>query len=124
MKHIKKSLQQLKNDLSHKERLFKAIHTHYPHLSSLEEKELLAYFQVTTLDELEIHFHNTIDRSSTKNNNEEDHCTCKDSSGEFKELYETDTVAQRQAERSMMQHNVRLKVYPCPYGYGWHLTKA
>ncbi|HEY9130001.1 MAG TPA: hypothetical protein VIN02_09195 [Sulfurovum sp.] len=47
-------------------------------------------------------------------------CTCKDGKGEFKMLYETEVLAQEQADRS----NTKLKVYPCPYGQGWHLTKG
>jgi hypothetical protein len=47
------------------------------------------------------------------------YCTCKDSSGEFKYLY----TSQDEIDYILSSKSISLKVYPCPYEKGWHLTK-
>jgi len=118
--HIKKSLQSLKSDLTRKETLLKTIQKHYPHLSNFSQNELLEYFQLDTLSELQVYIEDSILTSSEDNMADTMLCTCKDGKGVFKMLYETEVLAQEQADRS----NTKLKVYPCPYGQGWHLTKG
>jgi len=122
--HIKKSLQALKSDLALKETLLKKIQKHYPHLSNFSQEELLAYFQFDTLSELKVYIEDSVRTSSEDDIVDTILCTCKDGKGEFKVLYETEALAQEQANISKMQPSVNLKVYPCPYGYGWHLTKG
>ena len=124
MDHIKKSLQALRSDLARKESLLKMIQKHYPHLSNLSQEELLAYFQFDTLSKLQVYIEESIRTSSEDNKADTMLCTCKDGKGEFKVLYETEALALKQTEISKMQPGVSLKVYPCPYGYGWHLTKG
>ena len=124
MKHIKKSLQTLKSDLAYKETLLKTIYNHYPHLSDFSQEALLAYFQFDTLSELNEHIKDVIQTSAENNMADTMLCTCKDGKGEFKALYKTEALAQEQADRSKTQPNIKLKVYPCPYGCGWHLTKG
>lgn len=121
MKHIKKSLQTLKLELANKETLLKIIHNHYPHLSGYTQKELLDYFNLSTFDELGNYIQSSVKTFSEERNDDDTHCSCQDGNGEYKELYDTDELAQEQAARSI---GVKLKVYPCPYGYGWHLTKG
>ena len=47
------------------------------------------------------------------------YCSCKDSSGESKYLY----TSQREIESILTSTEISLKIYPCPYEKGWHLTK-
>ena len=124
MDHIKKSLQALRSDLAHKETLLKTIQKHYSHLSHFSQDELLAYFQLDTLSDLKEYIEDSIRTSSEDNKADTMLCTCKDGKGEFKVLYETEALALKQAETSSMQPGVSLKVYPCPCGCGWHLTKG
>jgi len=122
--HIKKSLQTLKSDLTRKETLLKTIQKHYPHLSHFSLEELLVYFQLDTLNELKVYIEDSTRTSSEDAMTDTMLCTCKDSKGEFKVLYETETLALKQVEISKMQPSVSLKVYPCPCGCGWHLSKG
>jgi len=122
--HIKKSLQALKSDLAYKETLLKTIQKHYPHLSNFSQEELLAYFELDTLSELKVYIEDSVRTFSEDEIADTILCTCKDGKGEFKMLYETEALAQEQAEISKMQPGVSLKVYPCPYGSGWHLSKG
>ena len=41
-----------------------------------------------------------------------------------KEAYETEDSALRRAEILLSERGIRLRSYRCPYGLGWHLTKA
>jgi hypothetical protein len=50
-------------------------------------------------------------------------CICPDSGGKPKELYATREDAERRAGIIAKEKGRRLKVYPCPYQAGWHLTK-
>jgi diadenosine tetraphosphate (Ap4A) HIT family hydrolase len=124
VKPIKKSLQTLKSDISNKESLLGIIRNHYPHLSELTQDELLAYFELTTFDQLKEHIENSLHTTSVTDNDTNDFCKCMDSNGEFKVLYETDRLAQKQADQLMIDKNIELRVYRCPYGYGWHLTSG
>ena len=48
---------------------------------------------------------------------------CKDSNGHSKELYETQSSAQKRAEIIKKEQRISLKIYKCPHQDGWHLTK-
>jgi hypothetical protein len=121
--NIKKSLQTLKSDLGRKEATLKLIRNHYPHLADFTEEDILAYFHLSTINELSEHMQDFIKTSTDDDIHHNALCTCKDSKGEFKDIYETQELAQQKADLLMTHQVLKLKVYPCPSGYGWHLTK-
>ncbi len=51
-------------------------------------------------------------------------CTCTDSHGKTKDLYDSEEAAQKEASIFAAQKKIQLKVYVCPNGCGWHLTKG
>lgn len=121
VKSIKHSLQTLKTDLERKERSVKYLQKHYPHLSDLSEAELIKYFDLKKVDELEDHIENLIDKSCLKETSiNHTICSCKDSKGELKTLYKTENEAQKVIAGSHMT----LSLYQCPDGQGWHITKG
>ncbi len=122
--NIKKSLQTLKTDLARKEATLKRLHNHYPHLAEFSEEEILAYFHLSTIDELKVHIQDSIKTSTDDEIHHNALCNCKDSKGELKDLYDTQEDAEQQADLIMTHQMLRLKVYPCPSGNGWHLTKG
>lgn len=125
--YLDKSLQAIKTDLAKKEATLKTIQKHYPHLKKLSEKEILSYFQVTTIDELSKHIKQLKESPISHTMPIMDNstmCTCKDSKGQQKDLYDTQEIAQQEADQLMLNKVLKLKVYPCPYGYVWHLTKV
>ena len=124
--NMKQSLRTLRADLHQKETMFKAIQNHYPHLAHFTEEEILKYLQIDTIEELREHMKQTLDTSVAlyKDQIEEMICSCKDSEGSFKDPYDTQEVAQHKADELMMHQELKLRVYPCPYGNGWHLTKG
>lgn len=51
-------------------------------------------------------------------------CTiCRSSDGTLKESYATERDALRRAGHLRREQGVKLKVYECEHGNGWHLTK-
>ena len=50
--------------------------------------------------------------------------SCTSSRGEPKDAYETKDAAERRARLIEKKRPGRLRVYPCPSGQGWHLTKG
>ncbi len=50
-------------------------------------------------------------------------CSCVDSLGNGKRLYDTREDAEKSRASSEEARNLSLRVYPCPDGGGWHLTK-
>jgi hypothetical protein len=122
----KQSLQTFKADLYNKETTLKTIQKHYPHLAHLSENEILTYLQIETIDELREHIKQTLETSIAIYEDKIDGmtCSCKDSKGSLKDPYDTQELAQEQAAQSMMHQKQKLRVYPCPYGNGWHLTKG
>ncbi len=48
---------------------------------------------------------------------------CTDRNGNYKELYQTKTDAEKRAKILFQENHVKLSVYKCPYSNGWHLTK-
>jgi hypothetical protein len=53
-----------------------------------------------------------------------DYCLCTDSNNQFKTIYATEYEAQKIAKFLYKEQGIYLKVYPCPYSSGWHLTKG
>ncbi len=51
------------------------------------------------------------------------YCLCQDRNYQFKTLYSTQRDAERVAKFIFDTQGVNLKIYPCPYSIGWHLTK-
>jgi hypothetical protein len=50
-------------------------------------------------------------------------CLCTDSKNHFKDLYASKYEAKRVAKFLLNEQGIALFVYPCPYSYGWHLTR-
>lgn len=121
VKSIKHSLQTLKTDLEHKERSVKYLQKHYPHLSDLSEAELIKFFDLKTLDELEDHIKILIEKSCFKETSiNHTICSCQDSKGELKALYKSE----KEAQKVIAESHMTLSLYQCPYGQGWHITKG
>lgn len=120
------SLQTLKTDIDKKEATLKTLYGLHPHLKGRSEVQLLAYFEIQTLEEL--HRIQNIKKSQTIQLKSVDlqecsSCTCMGSKGQPKDLYETEESAQIQMRTSTVHAKMQLSVYRCPSGWGWHLTK-
>lgn len=58
-------------------------------------------------------------------NTPSDHCFfCTSSTGEQKARYRSKSDAVRRAEIIREERGLRLEVYRCPHGQGWHLTSG
>lgn len=124
---IKKSLQAIKAELVHKETTLKILHKHYPHLAQFSEEQILKRFNVSTINELKEHIKYITESSLPATSHtitDNTMCSCNDEKGEWKYLYDTQARAQHEANELMINKRLKLKVYPCPYSYGWHLTKV
>ena len=51
-------------------------------------------------------------------------CSCTDSNGQIKDLYDSEISAKEQINQILKEKRVQLSIYICPYGCGWHLTKS
>lgn len=128
--NLKKSLKPIKNKLQNKNRLYHTIRRAYTHLSELNNEEILDYYNVRSLKELEAHIEHikAILKKQIQNHEEEreelDACFCVDSRGDFKYLYEDKKEALKQIEYSMQTKRVKLTLYACPFHCGWHLSKT
>jgi hypothetical protein len=49
---------------------------------------------------------------------------CVDGYGNSKKAYPTELLAQQTANYENKERGIKLKVYKCVYGNGYHLTKA
>ncbi len=124
--HLKKSFQTIKNELMKNEEILKHLQKSHPHLAHFSETQILHYFNVNSIDELDRHSEQI--KASQElhvdlgiQNNEV--CACRDSKGEMKSLYDSEASAQAEADTLSRHHMLKLSVYRCPYGSGWHLTK-
>ncbi|HSR74657.1 MAG TPA: hypothetical protein VLL31_07420 [Sulfurovum sp.] len=120
-RHI--SLQTLKTDIAKREALLKTLCSLYPNLIGYSEAQLSAYFGLRTPEELYQHIEN-IQNPPTPHPESFDQqeytiCSCTDAKGYPKSLYETEASAQKEMELT----KIKLSIYPCPSGCGWHLTK-
>jgi len=124
--NLEKSLQTLKNDIAKKEETLKALQKTHPHLAHLSETQILTYFEVHTMDELNKHIKH-IKVSTPPHDNfplkDNQLCSCTDSKGQPKDLYNSEESAQREANALATQKKLSLSVYPCPNHCGWHLSK-
>ena len=123
---FKKSFQALKANLSSKETTLKTLQKTYPQLSYLSETEILAYFEVSTIPELIEHI-KCIKASEQPDENltaTQSHlCSCTDSKGQPKEIYDSEASAHGAITLLGIEKSLKLCVYRCPDGCGWHLTK-
>lgn len=51
-------------------------------------------------------------------------CSCTGRDGQYKDTYRTREDAQRRADLVFAESRVRLRVYRCRSGTGWHLTAS
>jgi hypothetical protein len=126
---IKKSLKPIKKKLQNKNKLFLTIKRVYTHLSDLSNEEILDYYNVNSIKDLDAHIEHVkeILKKQIENYEEElqeiDACFCLDSRGDFKYLYETKKEAERQVQFTLQSKHVKLTLYSCPFHCGWHLSK-
>lgn len=122
-----KSLHTIKNNIAKQEKALKTLHKEHPHLKHLSETQILAYFDIISLDELSA-LRRNIKKSTLFDDNiiDEDYsiCSCTNNQGQAKDLYESEESAQKEATVFVGQKKLELKVYSCPNGCGWHLTKG
>ena len=127
---IKKSLKPIKKKLQNKDKLFITIRRVYTHLSELTNEEILDYYYVNSLKELDTHIEHVKEvlKKQTENYAEEleelDACFCIDSRGDFKYLYESKKEAENQVLFSLKTKRVKLTLYACPFHCGWHLARV
>ncbi len=62
-------------------------------------------------------------KKNTINRDLNSSCLCRDRNYQFKTLYPTQRDADRIAKFIFDSQGIYLKIYPCPYSVGWHLTK-
>jgi hypothetical protein len=128
--NLKKSLKPIKKKIQNKDTLYSTIRRVYTHLSELSNEEILDYYNVTSLKELEEHIKHIkeILKLQIENYEEEleqiDTCFCLDSNRDFKYLYPSKKDAEKQVNYSWQTKRIKLTFYVCPYHCGWHLTKV
>jgi len=116
----------MKNGIGKKEETLKALQKTYPHLSHLPEAQILTYFDVDTMDELNEYIKHIKESTQPHDNfplQDNQLCSCTDSKGQPKDLYNSEESAQKEANALATQKRLQLSVYPCPDGCGWHLSK-
>lgn len=125
--NLHSSLQALKNELAKKEAALQTLYSLYPDLRGYSESQLLAYFELQTREALYHHIENIqkplTPHLDTTDLQECSVCSCTDAKGESKDLYETGEDAEKAIEALRGRTKKTLTVYPCPGGFGWHLTK-
>ena len=127
---LKKSLKSIKKSVVHKDKTFRIIRNLYTHLSELSNQQILDYYNVKNIKELEAHVEHikNILKNQIKNYKEEleqlNGCFCLDSRGDFKYLYSTKKEAEQQAKYILRTKRIKLNIYACPYHCGWHLSLA
>ena len=127
--NLKKSLKPIKKKFNNKNKAYVTIRRVYTHLSELSNEEILDYYNVKSIKELEAHIEHikNILQKQIENYEEEleeiDACFCLDSRGDFKYLYPTKKEAERQVNFSWQTKRIKLTLYPCPFHCGWHIKK-
>jgi len=127
--NLKKSLKSIRKSIVFTSNIFRTIRHVYTHLEDLTNEEILDYYGVKSIQELESHVEKIkvllLNREILKNNIETlDSCFCMDSRKEFKYLYKTKKDAQEQIAYTYQNKGIKLKLYACPYHCGWHLSKV
>ena len=126
---LKKTLKPIKRRIKNSNTAFATIKRVYRHLSMYTDKEILKYYHVDNIEELEEHIESIkktllYDNQSKRDKLEDiDSCFCLDGKKEFKYLYKSRKDAQKQIEYTYRSKKIRLKLYPCPYHLGWHLSR-
>jgi hypothetical protein len=126
---LKKSLKTIRKSIVQKNTIFRTIRHVYTHLDDLSNEEILDYYGLGTIQELENHVEKIkviLLNCEINNNSIEtlDSCFCMDSRKEFKYLYSSKKDAERQIAFSRQHKGIKLKLYACPYHCGWHLAKT
>ena len=131
--NFKKALKPFKKKIIQKNNIFRTIKHVYPHLEELTHQEILDYYGLQSVKLLEEHvekiksiFHhgqNTYHKS-LEALEAMDGCFCTNANNEFKDLYHTQKEANRSINLLYKNQRIKLKLYPCPYNCGWHLTKG
>ncbi len=126
---LKKSLKSIRKTIVYNDNIFKIIKHIYNHLDSLTNYEILDYYGLNSPKELEKHVEkikNILlkDEISKDEIKDVDSCFCMDRYKEFKYLYKTKKEAEKQIDYSYQYKRVKLKIYPCPYHCGWHISKV
>ena len=127
---MKKSLKPIKKKFTNKDKAFVTIRRVYIHLSELSNEEILDYYNVRNIKELEAHIEHikNILKKQIENYEEElkeiDACFCMDSRDDFKYLYSTKKEAEKQVNFSWQSKRVKLTLYSCPFHCGWHLSRV
>ena len=127
---MKKSLKPIKKKIQNKNKLYITIRRVYTHLSELSNKEILDYYNVASLKELNSHIEHIkkVLKKQIENYEEEleqiNACFCLDSNEDFKYLYSTKKEAEQQVKFTLKTKRVKLALYPCTFHCGWHLTKV
>lgn len=127
---LKKTLKPIRKKMVQKDNVFKTIRQVYSHLYEFSNEEILDYYHIKSIKELDAHIEHikSILLERTDNYKEElevlDSCFCTDSHGNFKDLYPVQKEAEQKVKLLYKEQRIKLKFYPCPYDCGWHLTKA
>ena len=122
----KKSLKLIQKDIIQKNKILIKIKRVHKHIADLSISEILKYFNVTSIFDLEefsnikIDYNDTIDRDNRVSYG----CFCTDRDNNPKELYLSQKDAILEALRVSTENNIKINIYPCRYSYGWHLTKS
>jgi len=120
----------MKKELRKTNNSFHIIRNVYTHLSDFSNEEILDYYNVESLSELKKHIEVIKEKLKNQQGNYEeeiqelDTCFCLDSRGDFKYLYLRKQEAEAQIKHTSMTKGLKLKLYPCPYHCGWHLSKV
>ena len=129
MNEPKKISKAYKKSIQKKNNVYVTIRQVYTHLSELSNDEILDYYHVESIKELENHIEHIkeILLKRVGNYKEEleeiDTCFCTDRNGNFKDLYLQQKKAEQKVTLLYKEQRIKLKLYPCPYDCGWHLTK-
>ena len=124
--NLKKALKPIKKNILNRNKDFITIRQVYPQLLDLTNREILDYYNVLSIQPLEQHIKYI--EKNLKNQIKEEikeirECLCRDSRGEFKDIYNTEKEATQQVEYSFKTKRIKLTTYFCPYHQGWHLKK-
>ena len=128
--NVKKSLKAIRKRIVNRDKPFRTIRILYTHLSELSNQQILDYYNVKNIKELESHIEHIKKILKNKSENYEEEleqlngCFCLDSRGDFKYLYSTKKEAEKQVNYTLKTKRIKLALYACPYHGGWHLSRS
>jgi len=118
-------LKALKRQLNEEEKLLLRLKHDYPHLAKMNKVALMHYFYVTDKHKLFAYIKVlTEKRYATKDEATVCVCSCHDSYGIPKILYASRSEAESVVQYVLKNRQLQLKIYPCPWEQGWHLSKC